>query len=186
MAQVLRVRGPCWDHLIRCTAIAFVPGASCRAPSNTHCRHGCAALGAAFAQRTEHRCVCMRACMHAAVPAPLALRAPVFALCLPCAWQGTCASWRPSAVRVLRVGWACFAQHMPSSAAAVLIQRKAVLLMSACTRVHAGLCRYFTHAASVCMCARVCVCVSVHMHACTCVHGEINVSAGIPASQAVL
>lgn len=177
--------GPCWVHLIHCTALAFVPGASSRAPGDGHCRHSPAALGAAFAQRTEHRCVCMRACMHAAVPAPLARRTPVFALCLPCAWQGTCASWRPAAVRVLRVGWACFAQHMPSSAAAVLIQRKAVLLMPACTRVRAGLCRYFTRAASLCVCARG-VCVCVHMHVCTCAHGEISVSAGISASQAVL
>lgn len=100
--------------------------------------------------------VCVRACTR-----------PCQVLGVPCARPGTCASRQPRRGHVCSA-WAgrVFAQHMPSSAAAVWIQREGARAFDVCA---CWALQVFHAFSSVCVC--------VHAHACAHVC-EISVPAG--------
>lgn len=126
--------------------------------------------GRTHAHTCVHVCACV--CSRATTgQAPLACCTPVFALRLPCAFQGTWGIWQPGAGALRGLGVFC-STHAFTYGCGFDVEKDGAFDVS--VRV---LCGYFTHAVCslhrcVCVCVCTCVCVS------TCGKCEINVSAG--------
>lgn len=130
---------------------------------------GCEDRGRMHTHARARVCVCARWCragalgkLHACVCAALAMCVSGHVWDLAAPAQALC------------VGRGCFAQHMPSSMVAVLMQRKTELLMSACVCV----CSLGISHTLCAACMNVFVCVCTCVCACTCMKCEISVSAG--------
>ena len=153
-----------YSHIYSNTAVTlkgFHPrtllGITCPLPPQPH-NTGCVCTTArpedGWGRTHAHVCACV--CARAgARQAPLACCAPVFALRLPCAFQGTCRLWQPGAGASRGQGVFCSTHAFIYSCGFNAEKDRA---FDVCVRARV-LCGYFAHA--VCS-LHGCVCVFAH------------------------